>query len=330
MNNTLTKNTKPELNFITCNDLPSSSPNNSSISTATTSQRRLAYWEWNTDNLAHADQLVICVHGLTRQGRDFDILAQDLSQNFRVICPDIAGRGESDKLADPQNYALPQYVADMLTLIQTLYEQSLHTGKTIKTIHWVGTSMGGLIGIALAGNPHLPLAIPLGKLLLNDVAPRLEWASLERISAYTGLDPHFSSEAEAVAWLAEVSKSFGRHSEEEWLALSRPMLRRVDASASSDGGYKLHYDPKIAVPFRQLTPEIAAYNESLLWSLYDQINLPTLLLRGEESDLVSLATAEEMSQRGPKAECVTVKNVGHAPTLISEEQRQIVRQFLLS
>lgn len=293
--------------------------------------RKLAYWEWPALTHQPSPHLVMCVHGLTRQGRDFDALAQDLSQHCQVICPDIAGRGYSDWLEDANSYAIPQYVQDMQALIKHLHQLSLATGTPLETLDWVGTSMGGLIGLALAGSQQLnlqeKLPIKLNKLLLNDVAPRLEFSALQRIGRYTGLNQTFASQEEAVKWLAQVSQGFGKHTKEEWLALSLPMLRPINP-ADPTAGYKLHYDPNIAQPLRLTTAELAAQGEALLWQLYDAISAPTLVIRGKNSDLLSQATAEELTQRGPKARLVTLADVGHAPTFVSQEQRQVVKEFL--
>lgn len=312
---------EPQLHYLDCHQEKNST-------------RRMAYWEWNETGNAHHTHVIICVHGLTRQGRDFDALARDLCSHARVICPDIAGRGYSDWLADPMHYAVPQYALDMVALLARLQQESRSAGQDLAFVDWVGTSMGGLIGMVLAGgagNAQLPLAVPIRRLLLNDVGPRLEWSALERIAAYTGLDPRFETEQEAADWLRQVSVGFGEHTQEEWLALSRPMLRTVDDESGESGfnGFKLHYDPKIALPLRQLTREQADQGEQIMWALYDAIGADTLLLRGAESDLITEQSAEEMRQRGPQARCITLEGVGHAPTLVSGHQRHLVRQFLL-
>lgn len=269
---------------------------------------RMAYWEWGD---AANPRVLVCVHGLSRQGRDFDTLAQALCQHYRVVCPDVVGRGRSDWLKDPSGYQIPAYVADMVTLLARLNAQELH---------WVGTSMGGLIGLGLASLPDTPVR----KLVLNDVGPAIEYASLQRIGTYLGLPAHWKSVDEAADALQAISTGFGPHSREQWLALTRPML-------VPDGtGYKPHYDPAIALPFRAVTPELAKAGEAMLWAGYDAIRCPTLLLRGADSDLLGRATAEAMTQRGPKARLHEFAGVGHAPTLVQPEQVEVVREFLLS
>ena len=287
----------------------------------------MAYWQWGQPD---SPNVVLCVHGLTRQGRDFDVLAQALvaqaeqasSGGIRVICPDVAGRGESDWLKDPAGYQVPAYAADMLSLLAHVHAQS-----PIGTLDWVGTSMGGLIGIVVCGQPGLPLAVPVRKLVLNDVGPALQWQAIERIGAYLGKAGHFNTMQEAADAMWTISQSFGPHTPEQWLALSLPMLRPV--SPAADSPLRLHYDPAIAEPFKLTTQEGAQQGEAMLWQLYDGIQAQTLVVRGAESDLLSLETAQVMTQRGPHAKLVQFEGVGHAPTLIAKDQIAAVAGFLL-
>lgn len=281
-------------------------------------QHRVGYWEWNQTGQVDHPHVIVCVHGLTRQGRDFDVLAQALSHHARVICPDIAGRGQSDWLADPMAYGVPQYAFDMLVLLT-----QVHAQYPIAQLDWVGTSMGGLIGMAVAGTPDLALPVPIRRLLLNDVGPRLEWSALQRIGTYVGESPRFASVEEGAAWLRVQSADFGPHTDAQWLALSEPMLR-----PGPEGGFVLHYDPKIAVPMQGMTQEQVAQGEALLWNLYDAITAQTLVLRGAKSDLLTAETVQEMAQRGPKAHSATLEGVGHAPTLVQPEQVALVKEFL--
>ena len=281
-------------------------------------QHRVGYWEWNQTGQVGHPHVIVCVHGLTRQGRDFDVLAQALSHHARVICPDIAGRGQSDWLADPMAYGVPQYAFDMLVLLT-----QVHAQYPIAQLDWVGTSMGGLIGMAVAGTPDLALPVPIRRLLLNDVGPRLEWSALQRIGTYVGESPRFASVEEGAAWLRVQSADFGPHTDAQWLALSEPMLR-----PGPEGGFVLHYDPKIAVPMQGMTQEQVVQGEALLWNLYDAITAQTLVLRGAKSDLLTAQTVQEMAQRGPKAHSVTLEGVGHAPTLVQQEQVALVKEFL--
>ncbi len=269
---------------------------------------RMAYWEWGD---AANPRVVLCVHGLTRQGRDFDTLARDLCAEARVVCPDVVGRGRSDWLADPLGYAVPQYVADMVTLLARL---------DVEQVDWVGTSMGGLIGLALAALPGAPVR----RLVLNDVGPTIEPAAVQRIGAYLGQPVRWRTLEEAADAMWAISQTFGPHTREQWLALTAPQLM-------PDGdGFKPRYDPGIAMPLRAATPETAVAGEAALWQAYDRLRCPTLLLRGAESDLLSRATAQAMAERGPRARVHEFAGVGHAPTLVQPEQRAVVRAFLHS
>lgn len=278
----------------------------------------MAYWEWNDTGDAAHPHVIVCVHGLSRQGRDFDTLARVLARHARVVCPDVVGRGRSDWMADPAGYQMPVYLGDMLAMLAQLHAQS-----PIETLDWVGTSMGGLIGIALCGQPGLPLPAPVRRLVLNDVGPRIEWQALQRIGQYLGEPAHFETVQQAADALWAVSGSFGPHTPSQWLELSRPMVRAVP-----QGGLVLHYDPAIAVPYRAVTQDAALVAEQQLWQLYDQITARVLLLRGAQSDLLLQTTAQEMTQRGPRAQLVEFAGVGHAPTLVQSDQVTVVAQFL--
>jgi pimeloyl-ACP methyl ester carboxylesterase len=269
---------------------------------------RMAYWEWERLGGA-SDRILVCVHGLSRQGRDFDSLARAMRDGWRVVCPDVVGRGESDRLADPMAYQITTYVADMVTLLARL---------DATTVHWLGTSMGGLIGMALAALPKSPIQC----LVLNDVGPAIDAAGIARIASYVGLPLDWGSEEEAADYLLSISQGFGPHRREEWMALTRPMLRK-------DGErYRLHYDPAIGVPLRAITPAAASAGEKALWAAYDAIRCPTLVLRGADSDVLSRATAEAMTMRGPRARLHQFAGVGHAPTIVSPDQVAVVRGFL--
>jgi len=269
---------------------------------------KMAYWEWGDPANR---RVLVCTHGLSRQGRDFDTLAADLASHYRVVCPDVVGRGQSDRLADPMGYAIPAYVADMVTLLARLDAAQLD---------WVGTSMGGLIGLGLA----TLAGSPLRRLVLNDVGPTIQPQALQRIGSYLGAPAHWKTLDEAADALWAISQGFGPHTRAQWLELTRPQL------VPDGDGFKPHYDPAIAVPFRGITPEIAAAGEALLWKSWDALALPTLLLRGVQSDLLSRDTALAMTQRGPKARLHEFEGVGHAPMLVQPEQRQVVRDFLLA
>ena len=296
----------PKLNYLPCPD--------SGVG------HRMAFWEWGDSQAAH---VVVCVHGLSRQGRDFDVLAQALVAKaggaLRVVCPDVVGRGKSDWLADPQGYQIPSYAGDMLALLN-------HLKPSTQTLDWVGTSMGGLIGMAVFGQKQFPLPLRLRRLVLNDVGPTIQWEALARIGAYLGRAVKFDSLQQAADAMWSISTSFGPHTPEQWMELSRHMVKPVPGS---DTAVTLHYDPAIAVPFTAVTQEAASQGEALLWSLYDGLQAQTLLLRGAQSDLLSPQTAQLMTQRGPKARLVEFPGVGHAPTLIAPDQVEAVSSFLL-
>jgi len=277
----------------------------------------MAYWQWGH---AQAEHTVVCVHGLSRQGRDFDVLAQALMAeaggNIRVVCPDVVGRGQSDWLADPMGYQLPTYAADMLALLAHLKP---------RTLDWVGTSMGGLIGMAVCAHAAA-VGVTVRRLVLNDVGPVVQWDSIVRIATYLGKSMQFASLQQAADAMWAISTSFGPHTPAQWLELSRHMVKPLP---EGQAGVTLHYDPAIAVPVRAMTQETAAQGEAALWQLFDSITAQTLLLRGAESDLLSRETAAQMTQRGPKARVVEFAGVGHAPTLIADDQVQAVTGFLL-
>ena len=277
----------------------------------------MAYWQWGNPAAGH---VVLCVHGLTRQGRDFDVLAQALCERagdtVRVVCPDVVGRGHSDWLKDPQAYQVPQYAADMRALLAQLQPT---------TLDWVGTSMGGLIGMAICGHPDLPLPVPVRRLVINDVGPVLQWESLQRIGTYVGKTGRFASLQAAADAMWAISTSFGPHTPEQWLALSRPMVKPVPGDP---GLFQLHYDPAIAVVFQSLTAESASQGDAALWQLYDNIKATTLVVRGAQSDLLSVETAHAMTQRGPRARLLTFEGVGHAPTFIANNQVRELASFL--
>lgn len=273
---------------------------------------RVAYWEWGDPA---NPRVLACVHGLTRQGRDFDVLANAMCDRYRVVCVDIAGRGESDRLPNPMEYIVPRYVADMVTVLARV---------NAETLHWVGTSMGGLIGMGLAALAPSPIA----RLVLNDVGPVLQPQALARIGDYLGQPLRWDSVDDAANYLLTISKGFGPHTREQWLALTRPMLRAIDA-ADEKSGWRLHYDPAIGEPFKSATPESAGIGEAGLWRAYDAITCPTLLLRGADSDLLTEDTALAMTRRGPCAQLRQFDGVGHAPTLVAREQVDAVREFLL-
>jgi len=263
---------------------------------------RVAYREWGEADNA---RIVVCVHGLTRNARDFDDLAIALAPTFRVICPDMPGRGESDWLRDPKDYNTATYLTVSATLL---------AHARAELVAWVGTSMGGLIGMVLAAQPGTPIV----RMVVNDIGPMIEPVALARIAAYVGLDPLFESYQALEAHVRAVSATFGTLSDAQWESLSRSVARQT-----SDGRWRLKYDPGIAVPFR-----VTATTPTNLWPVWDAIQCPTLIVRGAESDLLSSTTAKAMQERGPRPELIEFAGVGHAPMLLSADQIEPVVHFL--
>lgn len=266
---------------------------------------RMHYYDWGDPENS---RVVICVHGLTRNGRDFDFLAQALSRDFRIVCPDVAGRGRSDWLESKQDYGYAQYMADMTALLARV------TAGAEKTIYWVGTSMGGLLGIIMAAMPKNPIR----KLVVNDAGMLVPKAALERLALYVGKDPRFATLDALEAHVRHISAPFGALSDEQWHHLTVH-----SAKQHADGTWGFRYDPAIANAFS------GELNDIDLSAYWDAVRCPTLLLRGADSDILLRATAEAMTQRGLGVTLVEFQAVGHAPMLMSDEQVTAVRDFLL-
>jgi pimeloyl-ACP methyl ester carboxylesterase len=261
------------------------------------------YTDWGDPGAART---VVCCHGLTRNGRDFDAIAAALAIRLsaRVICPDVAGRGRSEWLREPTLYGYPQYIADMGALIAFI---------GVPQVDWIGTSMGGLIGMFIAAAP----VSPIRSLLMNDVGPVLHRSALERIGDYVGRDERFASVAEVETHLRKVHAPFGPLTDAQWRHLAEHGHRY-----RADGGLGLAYDPAIAVNVR------LAVRDWDFWAGWDAISCPAMVLRGAQSDLLSAETADAMSKRGPRAEVATFEGIGHAPALMSREQIEIVSAWL--
>jgi pimeloyl-ACP methyl ester carboxylesterase len=262
---------------------------------------RIAYTEWGE---AGAKRVILCCHGLTRNGRDFDALAGSLSRHARVICPDIVGRGKSDWLTDPLHYAYPQYCVDMAALIARLGADE---------VDWIGTSMGGVIGMTLAAQRDTPIR----RLVVNDVGPFVPRTALARIADYVGLDNRFSSLDAIETHMRKVHAPFGPLTDAQWRHLVAHGSRK-----RPDGTFGLAYDPAISNNVR------LAVRDWDFWPVWDRIPLPTLLLRGAQSDLLLAETAEEMTMRGPKAKLVTWEGMGHAPALMDKAQIGVIADWL--
>ncbi|HVO03253.1 MAG TPA: alpha/beta hydrolase [Candidatus Cybelea sp.] len=320
------------------------------------------YAEWGDPAAA---RVIVCCHGLTRNGRDFDFLARRLADGIdfalaerqreqvrdhihetaprggiagwigarlerwlapapepaesvdanlvhpalqplpvRVICPDVTGRGRSEWLKDPANYGYPQYMSDMTALIARL---------GVPQVDWIGTSMGGLIGMFLAASPNSPIR----SLVINDVGPVVPRAAMQRIADYVGLDPRFDSLDALEAYLRKVHAPFGPLTDAQWAHLARHSHRFL-----ADGSYGLAYDPGIAINAR------LGVRDWDFWASWDRVTCPALIVRGQESDLLEPEVAEAMTVRGPKAELIEFPGVGHAPSLMADDQIERVSQWL--
>ncbi len=269
----------------------------------------MAYKEWGDPK---NPAVLLCVHGVTRVSDDFDALAAVMSDRYRVICPDVVGRGRSSWLANPLGYQLPQYVSDMVTLIARL---------DVAQIDWFGTSMGGLIGMGVAALKDNPIR----KLLLNDIGPTINYAALMRIAEYMGKEVRFPTFEAGVDYIRTIAAPFGPHSDEQWHKLAGDVLRE-----QKDGQWIRHYDPALALAFSSFTQESAAQSETALWAVYDAIQCPVLLVRGSESDLLSRETANLMTKRGPRAALTELAGIGHAPTFMQPEQIALARDFFIA
>ncbi len=264
---------------------------------------RIRYWEWGDPANS---RVLVCVHGLTRNGRDFDTLAAALADRYRVLCPDVAGRGDSDWIGGG-DYAFPQYSNDMTALLA-------RSGAS--EVDWVGTSMGGLIGMILAAQAKTPIR----RLVLNDVGPFIPRAAQDKIAETVADNPAFDSVEAAADYIATVNAGFGRLSHAQWLALARSAVKPRD-----DGKFVWKRDPEIGEGF-----VAQPRNDVVLWPIWDMIKCPVLLVRGAESELLPAAVADEMTKRGPKARLVTIAAAGHAPALLEDREIRPIREFLLA
>lgn len=266
---------------------------------------RMAYYAWGNPLNS---KVLLCVHGLTRRGSDFKTLAQAMSSDYYVVCPDVVGRGDSDRLKNPMLYAVPQYVADMASLIQHL---------EVAQVDWFGTSMGGLIGMVYASMPNSPIR----KMLINDVGPRIEPEAIKRLGSYVGQPFAFTSRVDALESLNMICASFGEHTSQEWETYNGPML------IQKDDVWAMHYDPHIAVPFASVNSIMAKAGEMAMWHAFKKIHIPILIVRGGESDLLSAATLAQMCKVNPYARSIVIPGVGHAPAFIKAEQVALAKEF---
>lgn len=264
------------------------------------------YVEWgDPDN----PRVVVCVHGLTRQGRDFDVLARALEKDFRVVCPDVVGRGQSDWLRDLRYYQYPQYVQDMVPLLARIRAE---------TLYWVGTSMGGIIGMALAATPGTPIQ----RLVLNDVGRRIPKAALERIGQYVGRDPEFASLDAYEAFMRELSP-FGPMTDGDWRHFAHHQVRSLP-----NGHVTSRYDPAIGDAYRAAAQGKPVEDVDLA-PFWDAVTCPTLVIRGETSDLLSPETFAAMCSKVHVTGYVA-QDCGHAPSLTRAQEVAVIREYLLA
>jgi pimeloyl-ACP methyl ester carboxylesterase len=298
---------KPNLNFYLCEQ--SEEPH------------RLAYLQWGDSDAART---LICVHGLVRNCHDFDALASRLADKYRIICPDVAGRGASDWLSQPKNYTYATYISDFLEL---LYSQALfptylggilgYFGETQEhQIDWLGTSMGGLIGMSIAAMPNSPI----NRLILNDIGAFIPQAALSRIATYLRHTPTcFTDLTAAEQHFRQIYSNFGQLTDSQWQYLTyhsvRPLL---------DGGYQVHYDPKIAQVFNQTV------KDTTLWQMWENIRCPVLILHGARSDVLTTEIVAEMCRIHPQTQIAEFADVGHAPPLLNDAQQSVVDAWLQS
>ena len=267
-------------------------------------KHRMAYHAWGNPS----NKVLLCVHGLTRRGSDFKKLAEAMCKDYYVVCPDVVGRGESDRLSNPMLYAVPQYVSDIATLVNKL---------GVSQVDWFGTSMGGLIGMVYASMPKSPIR----RMLINDVGPRIEPEAIKRLGSYVGQPFSFADREDALNRLNQICASFGEHTPQEWEIYNGPML------VQKDGKWIMHYDPDISVPFASVNPIMAKAGEMAMWHAFKQIHIPMLIVRGGDSDLLSAATVAEMCKVNPYARSIEIPNVGHAPAFVKQEQIALAKEF---
>ena len=294
---------------------------------------RIAYLDWGKHAAA---QVVVCVHGLSRNSRDFDFLARDLARSCRVICPDVVGRGDSEWLSDKSDYSFSTYLSDAAALIAritapappasfgTFRRRKAATGPS--QIDWVGTSMGGLIGMLLAAKRGSPIR----RLVLNDVGPFIPWSALYRLKGYVAGGGAFRDIAAVESYLREACAPFGPLTGEQWHHLAEH-----SAAAAEDGRFHMRYDPAIGDSMRVSAPDpefplgpnfLAGID---LWKTWAEIRCPTLVLRGADSDVLSHETLAQMQALRPGVEALELPGIGHAPALMSYDQIAAIREFLL-
>jgi pimeloyl-ACP methyl ester carboxylesterase len=294
---------------------------------------RVAYTDWGNPLNPH---VVICVHGLTRNSRDFDYLAADLARHCRVICMDVVGRGDSEWLEDKRDYGFTLYQSDAATLLARVTAPPAGVRAIVRKIlrpssasrvDWVGTSMGGLIGMMVAAKAGSPIR----RLVLNDIGPLVPWPALVRLkNVNAGLSARFKDLDDVERHLRVACASFGPLDDRQWRHVARQSARRND-----DGSYSLAYDPGIVSTLRRGGNAGIEFGSDFLlnvdlWPTWEAVKSATLVLRGTESDLLLASTAQRMSESGPRARVAEFAGIGHAPWLATEDQIRVVREFLLA
>ncbi len=267
---------------------------------------RINYLEWgNTKDFIHQETL-LCVHGLTRNARDFDYLASKLCDNYRIVCPDVVGRGDSDHLLDDESYNYLQYNADMNALIARI---------GTKDLNWIGTSMGGIIGMVLASISQSPIK----RLIVNDIGPEVSRDALMSIANYIGKSSEFKSLKEVEDYLREIYPEFAPMSNEDWTHMAKHSSKKTE-----HGTYKMKVDPRVGDAFRD---SITYFNVDM-WDIWDKITCPVLVLRGKNSSFLTEETAKKMLTCGPQTTVVEFENTGHTPTFRNDEQVKVVSDWL--
>jgi pimeloyl-ACP methyl ester carboxylesterase len=262
---------------------------------------KIHYLEWGN---SRNPKVIICVHGLSRNARDFDFLAQELAKDYRVISVDMPGRGLSDHFASSEFYNFSQYVTDLVTLIARM---------DVSSLDWIGTSMGGLLGMIIASKPNNPIK----RLVLNDIGPFVSSESMIKIRNYIGITPNLQNFEKATKYISQILRPFGDLSSEQWQHLALHSTKQLE-----DGSYILSYDPKIATAFSENPQDID------LWNFWNEVSCPTLLLRGEKSEILTQEIAKKMQDEKGQITFAEFKNIGHAPSLMEEEQIEVIRNWL--
>jgi pimeloyl-ACP methyl ester carboxylesterase len=267
---------------------------------------RIHYLEWGTPPKGTRKETLVCVHGITRNAHDFDYFAEHMCDKYRVICPDVVGRGESDHLPDHQGYDYLQYNADMNALLARLNETQ---------VDWLGSSMGGIIGMVLASVAQSPIR----RLIINDIGPEISREPLTRIGDYIGKSGEFDTPEDVEKYFREIYSEFGPMSDDDWKHMVHFSTRRTKT-----GKYRLKMDPSVGDAFRD---SISLFDVDL-WETWEKITCPVLILRGKNSSFLSEEIAHKMLTCGPEATLVEFDDVGHTPTLRNEEQVAVIRNWM--